>query len=131
MEQFLLRFPMVAQQLFGQLDTENLVNCRNVSRNWQEFIDDQKFYTIQKIGILSKLPEFDWQKIFKHINHEAVTEFGEIVSKFFQPLYKETKTTPMHFIAKVGNINIAQNYLKSNPIIENTQNGSGLTLKGS
>ena len=83
MEQVLLRFPMVAQQLFKQLDTENLVNCKSVSRNWQEFINDQKFYTIRKIEILSKLPEFDWQKIFQHINHEAVTEFGLMVSKFF------------------------------------------------
>ena len=127
MEQVLLRFPIVAQQLFKQLDTVNLVNCRNVSRNWQDFIDDQKFYTIRKIGILSKLPEFDWQKIFQHINHEAVTEFGQTVSKFFQRRPEETKTTPMHFIAMVGNINIGKNYLKSNPTIENNTNGLGLT----
>ena len=127
MEQVLLRFPMVAQQLFEQLDTENLVNCRNVSQNWQEFIDDQKFYSIQKIEILSKIPKFDWRKIFQHINHEAVTEFGQMVSKFFQRHSEEPKTSLMHFIAMDGNIKIAKNYLKSNPIIENTENGLGLT----
>ena len=127
MEQVLLRFPIVAQQLFEELDTENIVNCRNVSRNWQDFIDDQKSYTIRKIGILSKLPEFNWQKIFQNVNHEAVTEFGQMVSKFFQFWPKETKTTPMHLIAMVGNINIGKNYLKSNPNVENNINGAGLT----
>ena len=94
MEQVLLRFPMVAQQLFEQLDTENLVNCKNVSRNWQEFIDDQKFYTIQKIGILSKLPEFQWQKIFQHINHEAVTEFGQRFLSSFNVILRKLKHLP-------------------------------------
>jgi hypothetical protein len=71
MEQVLLRFPMVAQQLFEQLNAKSFVLCRNVGRTWQEFIDDQKFYYIRKVGVLSKSPEFNWEKMFWQINHEG------------------------------------------------------------
>ena len=102
MEHVLLRFPMVAQWLFEQLNAESLVNCRSVTRTWQQFIDNQKFPSIQKIGALSKLPISHWQMIFQQINHEVVTEFNQIVSKFFHDHPKEIKHTPMHFIAIKG-----------------------------
>ena len=127
MEHVLFRFPTVAQQLFEELDIKSLVNCRNVNRTWQQFLDNQKFYWVQKVGILSKLPRFDWQNVFKQINNEVVGEFALVVSKFFQDYSRETKQTPMHFIAMVGNIKIANNYLRINCKIENIENGLGLT----
>ena len=54
------------------------------------------------------------QNVFKQINNEVVGEFALVVSKFFQDHSSETKQTPMHFIAMVGNIKIANNYLRIN-----------------
>ena len=127
MEHVLLRFPTVAQQLFEELDIKSLVNCKNVDRTWQQFLHGQKFYLVRKVVFLSKSPESDWQTIFRQINHEVVTEFALVVSKFFRENPNETKQTPMHFIAMVGNIKTAKNYLKTNHNIENTENGLGLT----
>jgi len=34
------RFPHIATQIFEQLDNKSLTNCREVSKSWQKFIDD-------------------------------------------------------------------------------------------
>ena len=102
MEEVILRFPLLGQQIFDSLSNEDLVKSKKVSRSWQDFINNQKFPSIQKIGALSKLPISHWQMIFQQINHEVVTEFSQIVSKFFHDHPKEIKHTPMHFIAIKG-----------------------------
>ena len=41
-EDIFLRFSHIGEQIFDQLDDENLVKCREVSRPWQNLIDSAK-----------------------------------------------------------------------------------------
>ena len=41
METFTGRFPHIAIQIFEQLNDESLKKCREVTKDWQQFIDDK------------------------------------------------------------------------------------------
>ena len=51
MEDVLLRFPQIGEEIFDSLDEESLENCKKVCRIWKNFIEDpnQKFKWIQAI----------------------------------------------------------------------------------
>ena len=37
MENFIERFPHIAEEIFEQLDSKSLMTCREVSKSWQVF----------------------------------------------------------------------------------------------
>ena len=45
MEEILLRFPHLGEQIFQSLDFENLSNCAQVSKFWHDFINNEKIIT--------------------------------------------------------------------------------------
>ena len=49
LDNFILRFPDVAQDIFKELDNETVTKCRNVSRLWCDYLDDQKFCWVRMI----------------------------------------------------------------------------------
>ena len=61
MEEVLLRFPHIGEQVFEELGDENLIQCLSVSRNWKNLLEDCKFLWIRMILGISKpvnrLPE--------------------------------------------------------------------------
>ena len=61
MEEVLLRFPHIGEQIFEELGDQNLIQCLTVSRNWKNLLEDCKFLWIRMILGISKhvnrLPE--------------------------------------------------------------------------
>ena len=60
MEEVLLRFFHLGQQIFGQIDDQSFINCRTVGRSWKINIDAEE-YAWNKIKMkfpceLGKLP---------------------------------------------------------------------------
>ena len=47
-EQF-ARFPHISEKIFDQLDDQNLVKCRRISKSWCKYLDDQKNLYIRTI----------------------------------------------------------------------------------
>ena len=43
------KFPALGQQIFCNLDNENLIKCKNLSKTWSEFIEKEKFIQIRFI----------------------------------------------------------------------------------
>ena len=55
MDEILLRFPHLGEQIFQSLDLENLSNCWQVSKFWWDFINNDKIITFQLlIGSIKK-----------------------------------------------------------------------------
>ena len=52
-EDFLLRFPHIAEQIFEQLDNRSLTKCRGVSKLWRRFIDVRNLAWIRIVNIPS------------------------------------------------------------------------------
>ena len=49
MEEVLLRFPHIGEQVFEELGDQNLIQCLSVSRNWRNLLEDCKFLWIRMI----------------------------------------------------------------------------------
>ena len=47
--EFHLRFQHITEQIFEKLDKESLKNCREVSKSWQNFIDNRNILWIKLI----------------------------------------------------------------------------------
>jgi hypothetical protein len=46
MRDLILRFPYVAEQIFQQLNNEDLAKSREVERLWQKFIDERNYQSV-------------------------------------------------------------------------------------
>ena len=55
MENLILRFPHIAQQIFEKLSDKSLTKCRQVGKLWQAFIDENSLPWIRIIKIPSIL----------------------------------------------------------------------------
>ena len=44
----MLRFPILIQDIFEELDERSLTNCKIASKSWCDFIEDKKFPFIRK-----------------------------------------------------------------------------------
>ena len=51
MRDLILRFPHVAEQIFKQLDNEDLAKCREVEKLWQKFIDERNYPWLRIVNI--------------------------------------------------------------------------------
>ena len=69
------RFPHLGEAIFGELEDQNLVLCRAVSRPWLNYLDQQKFFKIRRI--LSYVEKFhkvrgDWNRFLRCKNTEML-----------------------------------------------------------
>ena len=69
-EDIFLRFSHIGEQIFDQLDDENFVKCREVSRPWQNSIDSAKAPEIL-IGVCTNQNGFEIEidETFQRIPH--------------------------------------------------------------
>ena len=51
MEQLILRFPHVTEQIFQQLENKDLAKCREVKKLWQKFIDERNYPWLRIVNI--------------------------------------------------------------------------------
>ena len=43
MEEVILRFPHLSENIFSSLDNKSLADCKEVSKSWYFYLDGQKF----------------------------------------------------------------------------------------
>ena len=67
LDNVILRFPHLAEDIFNELDTKSLENCTIVSKLWKIFIAKQKFAWIRSIQNHTSMHGSDffshWKKI--------------------------------------------------------------------
>ena len=82
MEEVLLRFPHLGQNIFKSLTNEDLVQCREICQMWKDFIDVEKFFAIRRIrAFFIKLP-ISFEKALKQSTFEQVKEMASTIQKF-------------------------------------------------
>lgn len=64
MEDLILRFPNLAEDIFKKLAKEDLKNCSEVSRQWCNFIQNKQFPQKRNIQPL-KITGENWKKVLK------------------------------------------------------------------
>ena len=87
METICKRFPHLAQLIFDQLDDQSLNNCKEISEEILEYLENERFFWIRIIKhYQSKLKDFPklWKPVIDKTPTEIVKEIGIAVSQFFQ-----------------------------------------------
>ena len=57
MEEVILRFPHLGEQIFESLSNEDLIKCKEVGRSWLRFIEQRNYPWIRIIRIPTILPD--------------------------------------------------------------------------
>ena len=76
----------MAEAIFANLNNKNLVRCKEVSRDWNDFLGNQKFLLIRKIQkTLETRRKFGkpWKSIVKDANIETLISLEAAASQFF------------------------------------------------
>ena len=88
MEVLSLRFPHLIENIFCELDNQNLVDFRKVNRTFRSFIDNGRFRWIRIIrkfiGNISNLHKESWKKVLHKAPTQNIQELGKAVKKFFE-----------------------------------------------
>ena len=105
MEEVLLRFFHLGQQIFSQIDDQSFVNCRIIGRSWKTNIDAEDFAWTK---ITKKFP-CESGKICLHI--AAMTGQTKKIVKLFDEAKDKNPhdfngVTPYHLAAKNGHLEI-------------------------
>ena len=84
MEAVLLRFPHIGYQIFENLSNPFLTVCRDVSKSWKSFIDNEKLPWIRMIVYHIKPLTSSWKKFFQKSNVIFVAEMATSVIQHFK-----------------------------------------------
>ena len=94
MEEVLLRFPHLGQNIFKSLADQDLAQSREISQMWKHFLDVEKFFAIRKIrAFFMKLP-ISLEKALKQSTFEQVKEMVSTIQEFQEMWHSEM--SPLH-----------------------------------
>ena len=108
LDEMMLRFPHLVQDVFEELDNKSLANCRNLSRSCCDFIDNEKIYWVRKIQNCVRMTKFQqqWNKVLENIPTQDAKEIFVIIEFFFHYDLnrKKLQWSPLHIAAEQGHL---------------------------
>ena len=131
MEEIILRFPVIAEQIFDQLDDQNVTKCRKICKTWYDVTE--RLQWIRKLQKLTKDHHISWKsvlvKIPTHFLKKLAVEYDldpfpiGIPIRIFQSGWK---WSPLHTAAHSGDLQLFEHiYEKSKD--KNPQDKHGQT----
>ena len=138
-DKIMIRFPILFQGMLNELDNKSLTKCRKIHKEWQNFIDNERFVSFRKLQKYhSNMEEFfeQWKKVTQNASKETVRELSDAVHNFFEvdpacySFYwkirkrKEEHWSPLHITAEQGHLEL------SKYIIEKTGDKNSINRKG-
>ena len=114
MEEILFKFPHLSEKMFDGLDNESMVNCKEVSKFWCDYICEQKFYHIRIICLtVGKFHEVGkaWENVFRKSTTDTIMKLRLAAEKFYQKQDKmifNEGLTPIHVASATGNLQLLE-----------------------
>ena len=131
LDEMMLRFPHLAQDVFEELDNKSLANCRNLSRSCCDFIDNEKFYWVRKIQNCVRMTKFQqqWNKVLENIPTQDAKEIFVIIEIFFRYDLnrKKLQWSPLHIAAEQGHLEFCK-YIIEKTKDSNPKREDGITV---
>ena len=117
MDNVLLRFPHLGEQIFKKVDDESLANCHQLTRTCRLFIEDQKSFWIRVIKKLLDDPRFAANdrniminQVLLKFNSDSVRNIGTTIREFCTINRSISRGQALlHFAAMSGEIDIVKN----------------------
>jgi len=144
MNELMLRFPHIPEQIFEELDFKNLTNLRLVSKSWKQFIDERehRWYPFKNMIVLLK-PK-STENLFRDVTNPfhlacmmGQAGLAEIIMKNSAKLnivlngnIPNHGHTVFHFACITGNAKIAEMIMKNSVKYDfdlNAKDNSGFT----
>ena len=128
MDEVLTRFPHVGEQIFANLDDQNLAKCREVCDPWMTFLDNEKLIWIRIImSHIEATNSWNWQKFFSSTSISMVCKIAIRMQHFYKfectsGIVKEM--SPLHFAVMMYDdtkycVNLIENGTMEHPKNEN------------
>jgi ankyrin repeat protein len=131
-EDLCLKFPTIAESIFDELDNQSLVNCKEVSRTWCNFLEAPKFLLMRKIQKTVETRQIFrkvWRSVYQKLSTNAILQLEVATTKFFHndenfTDYKSDNEsesnclTPIHVAAASGNTFLWQTLIEKVTNIE-------------
>ena len=115
MEEVLLRFGHIADQIFEELDSETLSNCPLVGRSWNLFFDHGKVRPFLIIKKYTNIDEEYLRKLISKINVGTATDLATTVRNVYPRRGRNVNVitsyyanTPFHQAARNGHLLLCQ-----------------------
>ena len=124
MDEILIRFPVIGQKIFKELDNKNLAKCRNVSKFWQHFLDNDSLLwkrRIEKYAQNQVKYNEDWKLVTSKVPFKILKKLAIAMEGFFRGHNYRLKFqySPLHVVAEHGMVglykNIAERVKETNP----------------
>ena len=115
MEEFLARFPGLGRKIFNQLDNQDLIKCKEVSRyQFKFFVDDRLVWTrmIKKYSANHVKFKAAWKLVVEKVPVEIVKELALAVEQFYTLRPHQARFnhqhSPHHIAAKRGSLSLCK-----------------------
>ena len=117
MEEALLRFPHIGDQILNQLNNEDYTNCREISKTFKSFIDNQKLLPLR---IIEEYINFTgkWKTFVKTSSVEEINEIAHALQDYVgnkhpkrSIAFQHPALTPLQCAAMFGKIKFFKNGL--------------------
>ena len=89
MEEVLLRFGHIGEQIFEQLNSQTFTNCRLVSKSWKTFVDNERISSFQMIKSKIIIADEYLKKFLMKRNPECCMEFSKCVYFIYENYPKQ------------------------------------------
>ena len=115
MEEVNLRFQHISEEIFKCLDNESLTICQEVGRNWNVFLEGQKFFqartileTVKKKQKVGK----SWFEVLKKCNTTTIMALRIAVEHFDMEPLRCKDISPLHVAAEFGQLTLFNEILQ-------------------
>ena len=95
MEEALLRFPHIGDQILYQLNNEDYTNCREISKTFKSFIDNQKLLPVR---IIEEHINFTgkWKTFVNTSSVEEINEIAQVLRPYAENKQPKNSITIQH-----------------------------------
>ena len=130
MEELVLRFPLVSQEIFKNLDNQDLTKFKEVSRFLKNYLKNDKSIWIRRLKKYNGnhvLHKETWISFMKNEPVEKIETFVISVEQFYTKGRRiEYQHSPLHIVAECGNLLFFKYFAEKNKLI-NPSRDDGLT----
>ena len=127
-ETFIARFPELSEQIFEQLNNEDLIKSIEVSKAWCDLIDKRLVWKrmIQSCTKRVKKHRYEFNLVFKKIPSEILKKFALACLKSRRYEIEQCQCAPLHVAAANGDLLLFKHILEKS-YDKNPQDRSGET----
>ena len=135
-EEMLTRFPHIGEQIFANLDDQNLTKCREVCDPWMTFLDSERLiWTRVILSHIEETNSWNWKKFLSTTTTPMLCKLARRIevfykselNRYFFPRTIHEEMSPLHFAAMMYDDTNYCHTLIKNYTINHPKDESGMT----